>query len=107
MSAERSRRAVVTTAGEKSSAFFEAEGQLNEAQIFNARRCCKTFSNFSCGRRSRKHVYAWRKLKRKQFQSLPSEFGRYNPAQYLIAQRYLLLKPELRNKRTKSGFLTL
>jgi regulator of protease activity HflC (stomatin/prohibitin superfamily) len=88
MTAERTRRAVVTTAeGDKSSAILRAEGQ-KQSQIVNAEGAKEAAILAADGQ-------AQARLRVAQAEGQAIELiakaigGAGNPAQYLIAQRYL------------------
>jgi regulator of protease activity HflC (stomatin/prohibitin superfamily) len=88
MTAERTRRAVVTTAeGEKSSAILRAEGQ-KQAQIVNAEGAKEAAILAAEGQAQARLRVA--QAEAQAIQAIAAVMGAAgNPAQYLIAQRYL------------------
>jgi len=88
MTAERTRRAVVTTAeGEKSSAILRAEGQ-KQAQIVNAEGAKEAAILAAEGQAQARLRVA--QAEAQAVQVIAAAMGTAaNPAQYLIAQRYL------------------
>src|SRR5882762_2761275 len=88
MTAERTRRAVVTTAeGEKSSAILRAEGQ-KQAQIVNAEGAKEAAILAADGQAQARLRVA--QAEGQAIQVIAQAIGTAgNPAQYLIAQRYL------------------
>src|SRR5437667_12892688 len=88
MTAERTRRAVVTTAeGEKSSAILRAEGQ-KQAQIVNAEGSKEAAILAAEGQAQARLRVA--QAEAQAIQVVAEAIGAAgNPAQYLIAQRYL------------------
>ena len=88
MTAERTRRAVVTTAeGEKSSAILRAEGQ-KQSQIVNAEGAKQAAILAAEGQAEARLRVA--QAEAQAIQMVAQAIGTAgNPAQYLIAQRYL------------------
>jgi regulator of protease activity HflC (stomatin/prohibitin superfamily) len=88
MTAERTRRAVVTTAeGEKSSAILRAEGQ-KQSQIVNAEGAKEAAILAAEGQAQARLRVA--QAEAQAIQAIAQVMGSAgNPAQYLIAQRYL------------------
>jgi len=88
MTAERTRRAVVTTAeGEKSSAILRAEGQ-KQSQIVNAEGAKEAAILAADGQAQARLRVA--QAEAQAIQVVAQAIGQAgNPAQYLIAQRYL------------------
>jgi regulator of protease activity HflC (stomatin/prohibitin superfamily) len=95
MTAERTRRAVVTTAeGEKSSAILRAEGQ-KQAAIVNAE-----------GSKQAAILAAEGQAEAQAIQVVSQALGAAgNPAQYLIAQKYLEALGQISNNAQKLVFL--
>ena len=105
MTAERTRRAVVTTAeGEKSSAILRAEGQ-KQSQIVNAEGV--EAGGDSRGRRpGARRGCASRRPKRRRFRWSRRRIGAAgSPAQYLIAQSYLESLGQIATDAQKLVFL--
>jgi regulator of protease activity HflC (stomatin/prohibitin superfamily) len=88
MTAERTRRAVVTTAeGEKASAILRAEGQ-KQSQIVNAEGSKQAAILAAEGQAQARLAVA--QAEAQALQVVAQAIGAAaNPAQYLIAQRYL------------------
>ena len=88
MTAERTRRAVVTTAeGEKASAILRAEGQ-KQSQIVNAEGAKEAAILAADGQAQARLRVA--QAEAQAIQVIAQAIGQAgNPAQYLIAQRYL------------------
>lgn len=104
MTAERTRRAVVTTAeGEKSSAILRAEGQ-KQSQIVNAEGAKEAAVLAAEGQ-------AQARLRVAQAEAQAIELvskalgGGSSPAQYLIAQKYLEALSSIANGSQKIVFL--
>ena len=104
MTAERTRRAVVTTAeGEKSSAILRAEGQ-KQAQIVNAEGA--QGGGDSGGRRPGQARLRVAQAEAQAIQMVAQALGRPgSPAQYLIAQRYLESLGQIATDAQKLVFL--
>ena len=102
MTAERTRRAVVTTAeGEKSSAILRAEGQ-KQSQIVNAEGSKQAAILAAEGQAEARLRVA--QAEAQAIQMVAQAIGTAgNPAQYLIAQRYLESLSADRNRREQAG----
>ena len=104
MTAERTRRAVVTTAeGEKSSAILRAEGQ-KQAQIVNAEGSKQAAIIAAEGQAEARLRVA--QAEAQAIQMVAQAIGTAgNPAQYLIAQRYLESLSQIATNAQKLVFL--
>ena len=104
MTAERTRRAVVTTAeGEKASAILRAEGQ-KQAQIVNAEGSKQAAILAAEGAAEARLRIA--QAEAQAFQAVAQAIGTAaNPAQYLIAQRYLESLNQIAGNASKLVFL--
>jgi regulator of protease activity HflC (stomatin/prohibitin superfamily) len=104
MTAERTRRAVVTTAeGEKSSAILRAEGQ-KQAAIVNAEGAQAAAILAAEGQAQARLRVA--QAEAQAIQLVAQALGAAgNPAQYLIAQRYLESLGQISNNANKLVFL--
>lgn len=104
MTAERSRRAVVTTAeGEKSAAILRAEGQ-NQAMIVNAEAAKRAAILSAEGEAEARLRVA--QAEAQAIQVVTESLGHINnPAQYLIAQGYLKTLNQIANNAQKVVFL--
>jgi regulator of protease activity HflC (stomatin/prohibitin superfamily) len=104
MTAERTRRAVVTTAeGEKSSAILRAEGQ-KQAAIVNAEGSKQAAILAAEGQAEARLRVAQAEAQAIQMVA-QAIGGAGNPAQYLIAQRYLESLSAIANGATKLVFM--
>ena len=104
MTAERTRRAVVTTAeGEKASAILRAEGQ-KQSQIVNAEGAKQAAILAAEGQAEARLRVAQAEADAIQMVS-KSIGGAGNPAQYLIAQRYLESLTQIAGNAQKVVFL--
>lgn len=104
MAAERSRRAVVTTAeGEKSSAILRAEGQ-RQSQVINAEAARQTMILTAEGEANARLQVA--QAEAQAIQMVAQALGQFgNPSQYLIAQKYLDSLNKIANNAQKIVFL--
>src|SRR5215467_6513748 len=104
MTAERTRRAVVTTAeGEKASAILRAEGQ-KQAQIVNAEGSKQAAILAAEGAAQARLAVA--QAEAQAIQAVAQAIGTAgNPAQYLIAQRYLESLNQIAGNASKLVFL--
>ncbi len=104
MTAERTRRAVVTTAeGEKSSAILRAEGQ-KQSQIVNAEGAKQAAILAAEGQAEARLRVA--QAEAQAIQMVAQAIGTAgNPAQYLIAQRYLESLSQIATNAQKLVFL--
>ena len=104
MTAERTRRAVVTTAeGEKSSAILRAEGQ-KQSQIVNAEGSKQAAILAAEGQAEARLRVA--QAEAQAIQMVAQAIGTAgNPAQYLIAQRYLESLTQIATNAQKLVFL--
>ena len=104
MTAERTRRAVVTTAeGEKSSAILKAEGQ-KQSQIVNAEGSKQAAILAAEGQAEARLRVA--QAEAQAIQMVAQAIGAAgNPAQYLIAQRYLEALSSIANGAQKLVFM--
>lgn len=104
MTAERTRRAVVTTAeGEKSSAILRAEGQKQSA-IVNAEGAKQAAVLAAEGQAEARLRVA--QAEAQAIQMVAQAIGvAGNPAQYLIAQRYLESLSSIANGADKLVFM--
>ncbi len=104
MTAERTRRAVVTTAeGEKASAILRAEGQ-KQSQIVNAEGGKEAAMLAAEGQAQARLRVA--QAEAQAIQAIAQAIGAAgNPAQYLIAQRYLESLTQIADGANKLVFL--
>ncbi|HEY2906008.1 MAG TPA: SPFH domain-containing protein [Vicinamibacterales bacterium] len=104
MTAERTRRAVVTTAeGDKASAILRAEGQ-KQSQIVNAEGGKEAAVLAAEGQAQARLRVA--QAEAQAIQAIAQAIGTAgNPAQYLIAQRYLESLTQIANGANKLVFL--
>ncbi|HEY3045400.1 MAG TPA: hypothetical protein VGJ39_15320, partial [Vicinamibacterales bacterium] len=104
MTAERTRRAVVTTAeGEKASAILRAEGQ-KQSQIVNAEGSKQAAILAAEGQAEARLRVA--QAEAQAIQMVAQAIGAAgNPAQYLIAQRYLESLSQIATNAQKLVFL--
>ena len=102
MTAERTRRAVVTTAeGEKSSAILRAEGQ-KQSQIVNAEGAKEAAILAAEGQAQARLRVA--QAEAQAIQVVAQALGAAgSPAQYLIAQKYLEALGQIADQRAEAG----